>query len=154
MSLDLEPGGLRGSVNQLLEVADRHRRSALGHEQERRSAFGFTVQATQCPQLTAGQGMRRWRSVLKGYGQNVLDLVRPALRRATEAFRNGIEQLREQRTVMQSKPDTVLAMGMILSLIRTGVDPDVTLDDYLKVLSQKREISKRFETWTQAPPPA
>ena len=84
----------------------------------------------------------------------MLDLVRPALRRATEAFRNGIEQLREQRTVMQSKPDTVLAMGMILSLIRTGVDPDVTLDDYLKVLSQKREISKRFETWTQAPPPA
>jgi hypothetical protein len=54
MGFDLEPGGLRGSINQLLEVADRHRRSALGHEQEWRSVFGFTVQATQRPQLAAG----------------------------------------------------------------------------------------------------
>jgi len=28
-----------------LEVADRHRRAALGHEQERRSALSLAVQA-------------------------------------------------------------------------------------------------------------
>src|SRR5262245_44429272 len=43
--LDLEPSNLTSLRNQLLKVGHRHRRAALGHEQERRSAFGLTVQA-------------------------------------------------------------------------------------------------------------
>src|SRR5262245_10018602 len=43
--LDLEPGSLASSANELLEVADGHWRAALGHEQERRSAFGVAMQA-------------------------------------------------------------------------------------------------------------
>src|SRR5262245_14222643 len=41
VSLDFEPGGLASSVNELLEVGHGHWRAALGHEQERRSAFGL-----------------------------------------------------------------------------------------------------------------
>src|SRR5215472_4353896 len=55
VSLDLELGGLASPVDKLLEVADRHRRAALGQEQERRLAFGLTMQFAQCPQLPAGQ---------------------------------------------------------------------------------------------------
>ena len=36
--LDLETGSLASSANEFLEVADGHRRAALGHEQERRQA--------------------------------------------------------------------------------------------------------------------
>jgi len=46
VNLDFEPGGLRSSVDELLEVADRHRRAAFGHEQERRSPLVLAVQAT------------------------------------------------------------------------------------------------------------
>jgi len=42
--LDLEPGGFRGSIDQLLEVRHRHRTAPLGHEQEGRLAFGLAVQ--------------------------------------------------------------------------------------------------------------
>src|SRR5262249_6951821 len=43
--LDLERGSLASSANELLKVADGHWRAALGHEQERRSAFGVAMQA-------------------------------------------------------------------------------------------------------------
>jgi len=55
VNLDFELGGLASSIDELLEVGHRHRRAALGHKQERRSAFGLTVQFAQCPQLPAGQ---------------------------------------------------------------------------------------------------
>ena len=57
MGLDLEPSGLASSADQLLEVAHGHRRAALGHEHERRLAFGLAVQAAQYAQLPAGQWM-------------------------------------------------------------------------------------------------
>ena len=52
-------------ANELLEVADRHWRAALADEQERRSALGLAVQATQRPQLAPGQRMRRRGAVLR-----------------------------------------------------------------------------------------
>ena len=57
MGLDLEPSGLASFADQLLEVAHGRRRAALGHEHERRLAFGLAVQAAQCAQLPAGQWM-------------------------------------------------------------------------------------------------
>src|SRR5262249_34353597 len=53
--LDFEPSGLASPVNQLLKVGYGHWRAALGYGQERRPAFGLTVQALQRPQLPAGQ---------------------------------------------------------------------------------------------------
>jgi len=64
MRLDLELGGLTSSADELLEVAYGHRRAALGHEQEWRSAFGLAVQSTQRAQLPACQRLRRRRAVL------------------------------------------------------------------------------------------
>ena len=55
VNLDFELGGLASPVDELLEVADRHRRAALGHEHEGRLAFGLTMQFAQCSQLPAGQ---------------------------------------------------------------------------------------------------
>ena len=62
--LDFESGDLTSLRNQLLEVGHRHRRAALGHEQERRSAFGVAMQAAQYPQLPARQWVSLWRAVL------------------------------------------------------------------------------------------
>jgi hypothetical protein len=61
---DREPGCLASPANELLKVGHRHRRAALGHEQEWRSAFGLAVQAAQRPQLTPGQRVSCWRAVL------------------------------------------------------------------------------------------
>src|SRR5262249_50910819 len=55
VSLDLEPSSLASPANELLEVGHRHRRAALGHEQERRPAFGLTVPAA--PGLSGGESM-------------------------------------------------------------------------------------------------
>src|SRR5262245_23658234 len=64
MHFDLEPGRLASPANELLKVADGHWRAALGHEQEGRSAFSLTMQATQRPQLPACQRVSRRRAVL------------------------------------------------------------------------------------------
>ena len=46
VDLDLEPSSLASSVDELLEVADGHRRAAFGQKQKRRLAFSLAVQAT------------------------------------------------------------------------------------------------------------
>src|SRR5262245_49331221 len=51
--LNLEPGSLASSANELLKIAYGHRRATLGYEQERRPAFGIAVQAPQGAQLPA-----------------------------------------------------------------------------------------------------
>src|SRR5262249_34726603 len=44
--LDLEPGDLRSSADELLEVGHGHWRSALGHEQEGRLPLRLTLQSS------------------------------------------------------------------------------------------------------------
>src|SRR5262245_35967721 len=62
--LDLEPGSLASPADELLEVADGHRRAALGHEEERRLTLGLPVQLAQRPQLAACQRVSRRRAML------------------------------------------------------------------------------------------
>ena len=59
VGFDFESSGLASSVNELLEVADRHRRAAFGHEYERRPALSFPSDiadvALAAPGLSAGE---------------------------------------------------------------------------------------------------
>ena len=64
VGLYFEPSGLRSPADEFLEVAHGHRRPALAHEHERRSAFGLPVQSTQRAQFPTCQWVSRWRAVL------------------------------------------------------------------------------------------